>query len=325
MCFKYYLKKLCFEEVMFIKSRIPIIIAGPTASGKSSLAVALAKKIQGIIINADSGQLYAGLDILTAQPSFADQQQIPHVLYANWLLNENASAPLWAKKATLEIQQAFSQDKQPILVGGTGFYLKTLLEGFPDIPQVPKEIRADAILTREKMGEEGFFKELKTRDSTLAPHLRPEDSQRIIRAWEILEFTGQTLSWWQKQPPNRFIDKAIVICLMPSREVLHENIKKRFDVMLKQGVLEEVENFLALNLPDDTGAMKAIGLNEIKGYLNGEYSLGVMKDLVVIATRQYAKRQRTWFRHQITLHIVYENLPESINTVIENLTKYNDK
>jgi len=307
-----------------------VIVAGPTASGKSSLALQIARERNGIILNGDSLQVYRGIEILTAQPvserHYVDGQPqpslrakrsnpfflflrwiaasgsrpprnddcggIPHRLYGILDLNETCSAGKWLSLIIPEIEKAHNEGKLPIVVGGTGLYLKALMEGLYSMPPSHPDIR----LKLQMRSQEDLYTELQKVDPKFASSIEPKDSQRTMRGLELFHSTGKAMSEWQSQkpPPSTFDFEKIL--LMPPKEELDGRIAARIDQMLEQGVLEEVKTALAQS-PSPT-AMKAIGLREFGAYLAGECSLEIAKELTLIHTRQYAKRQRTWFRHQ---------------------------
>lgn len=271
------------------------VIGGPTASGKSILATQLAQAKKGIILNGDSLQIYAGLEILTDQPSYQTQQAIPHRLYGFLDPTQLYSAALWLSQVLQEIESSLQEGLTPIVVGGTGLYLKTLLTGISPIPSIDPQIR-QYLLTRDSATQEILYRELQARDSTLAERVHPHDRQRTLRGLEVFYGTGKPLSYWQLQKPTPFPYDFETILVTPSKEQTHGKIAERIEKMLAKGVLEEVA--AALPLPPSPTAMKAIGLREFGAFIKGECSLEQAKELTLIHTCQYAKRQRTWFRHQ---------------------------
>ncbi len=270
------------------------IVAGSTASGKSALAKRLAQEKNGVILNGDSLQVYRGLEILTDQPSSEDQKELPHRLYGFLDPQKTWSAGKWLSFVLPEIEKTLKEGRTPIIVGGTGLYLKALSEGISPLPPVHSRIRKN--LQTQKRSQDSLYDELQTIDPQLAARINPHDRQRTLRGLEVFYGTGKTLSYWQSQKPTPHPYEFEKILLMPPKEELELRIKKRLEDMLEKGVLEEVSRILALS--PSTTAMKAIGLREFGSYLRGECSLDKAKELVLIHTRQYAKRQRTWFRHQ---------------------------
>ncbi len=276
-----------------------LIVCGATASGKSALALKLAKERGGVIINADSQQLYAELRILTARPSPEEEAQAPHRLYGILPATESASAGVWLRYAKMEIDWALSQGLTPILVGGTGMYLKALTEGIAHIPDVPPELRAQAKADLEAMGGEAFLARLQAIDPET--RIRPSDTQRLIRAYEVWLATARPLTQWQRQgkeapyPKERF---EVIRVELP-REELYVRIDRRARAMIEAGAVEEVRALLALRLPPDLPAMRIIGVPELREYLEGRAALEEAIALMQQHTRNYAKRQLTWFRHQL--------------------------
>ncbi|MDE1151928.1 MAG: tRNA (adenosine(37)-N6)-dimethylallyltransferase MiaA [Micavibrio sp.] len=284
-----------------------LVIGGPTASGKSGLALSAALQSNGAIINADSMQLYDGLGLLTAQPSAAEQAQAPHLLYAGLAPDDICSAARWRGLALAAIETALQQRRLPIIVGGTGFYIKTLVKGISPIPSVPPDVRMGIIARRQEIGTPALYAELQARDPAMAAKLEPGNTQRLVRALEVLEATGKSLAEWQELPPApppahlRFVTAA----LLPPREQLYAQCDKRFGDMLKAGALDEVREFMK-TATDDMPLTKALGYGELKQHLEGALSLADAAAQAQMATRRYAKRQVTWFRHQMAADIVLE-------------------
>jgi tRNA dimethylallyltransferase len=278
-----------------------VIIAGPTASGKSALALSLAGKRGGVIINADSQQLYRELRILTARPTPEEEAQAPHRLYGTMPAAENASAGKWLQFAKMEIDWALSQGKPPIVVGGTGLYIKALMEGIAEIPEIDPRVRAQADSDFAAMGREAFAERLKLVDPQFFERLKVHDPQRLIRAYAVWLGTGKPLSWWQQRgatapyPADAFELRIVEV----PRDELYRRCDARFITMIEQGAAEEVKQLLALNLPPDLPAMKSVGVPELSAYLRGEISLDEATSKAQQATRNYAKRQLTWIRNQL--------------------------
>jgi len=277
-----------------------IIIGGATASGKSSLAVKLALDKDAVIINADSMQLYKELPIITAQPTAQEQQVISHKLYGTIQASEHCSVAKWINLARIEINEALAANKTPILVGGTGMYIKSLIDGLSEIPDISDEIKQFSTKLMEKIGAEEFHKKLSEIDPIIANRLPTSDRQRMIRAYNVHQQTGITLSDWQKKPNKIFYPKESFkgIFLNIEREKLYDNCNKRFLKMLDEGALREVEQLMKQNLNPNLPACKALGVPEITTYLTGEYEKEEMIEKAQTATRQYAKRQLTWFKNQ---------------------------
>jgi len=277
-----------------------IVIGGPTASGKSGLAVDIAEAFGGTIINADSMQLYQELDVLTARPGAEDLARAPHRLYGVLPGAERGSAARWRAMALAEIEAARGQGRLPVVVGGTGLYLRALMEGLSAVPPVPEEIRRAAHARLQALGGEVFRAELVARDPAMA-RLNPGDTTRLTRAWEVLEATGRPLSSWQAEsaegPPPGLRFRVYVID--PPRADLYAQCERRFDWMLERGALEEVRQLDALTLDPGLPVMKALGVPELRAHLHGALTLEQAAAKAKQSTRNYAKRQVTWFRHQI--------------------------
>ncbi|WP_102958993.1 tRNA (adenosine(37)-N6)-dimethylallyltransferase MiaA [Mangrovicella endophytica] len=279
-----------------------ILIAGPTASGKSALALALARRTGGVIVNADSMQVYAGLPILTAQPSAEEQAEAPHRLYGHVDPARPYSVGDWLREAVPVIQDLQAAGRVPIVCGGTGLYFKALLGGLDDMPAVPDAIRRQ---WRQRLADEGvaaLHAVLATRDAEAASRIRPSDPQRVVRALELIETTGGRLADLQAGRSRPQIDPATTqkIVLTPDRALLRQRIADRFGLMVEAGALDEVRRLRARGDIDlATGAAaKAIGVTELARVLDGEIDQVAAAALAVTRTRQYAKRQETWFRHQ---------------------------
>ncbi|MDE0799112.1 MAG: tRNA (adenosine(37)-N6)-dimethylallyltransferase MiaA [Rhodospirillaceae bacterium] len=286
-----------------------LVIAGPTASGKSGLAFRVAEELNGVVINADSMQVYSDLRVLTARPSADDEARVPHKLYGYLDGADGCTAAAWAARAAEEITNAHSNKQVPIVVGGTGLYLKALIEGLSDIPEVPLEIRQTARRIFLEQGNDALYQSLLEKDPEGAVRLKPKDHQRVLRAWEVVEATGTPLHVWQaKSQPKPLINGPFhTVLFQPPREDLYAACNGRFEVMLEGGALAEVEALLARGLNPALPVMKALGVPELAAFVRGETS---HEDAVTKAqqhTRNYAKRQVTWFRGQF-------NASETLNT-----------
>ncbi len=279
------------------KLKRAVVIVGPTGSGKSALAIRKAEEIGGVIINADSMQIYAELNVVTARPSFADMQKIPHRLYGVLSGREVCSAARWLEMAAKEIKTVWAEGKTPIIAGGTGLYIKVLLEGLSPIPDIPSEIRAKARSDAEEMGNEKLREKLALYDSETAEKFT--DKHRIIRAWEVLLATGKPHSYWRAKEGLKLVEAEWEkIKLEPERNDLYARCDARFLKMLEDGAVEEVNALLALNLSPDLPITKALGVPEISAFIKGESDRETMIAKAQQSTRNYAKRQLTWFRHQ---------------------------
>ena len=284
---------------MDLKSKI-ILIAGPTASGKSNFAIKLAKKINGEIINADSMQIYKELQILTARPKKKDQKNIKHYLYGFQSINKKFSTGAWLKLAVKKIKEIQKKNKTPILVGGTGLYFKSLIEGLVKMPNVPLKIRNQIRLLQKKIGQKNFYKKLLKLDPLIKKRINPNDVQRTIRAYEIKKYTKISMTDWFKNTKKIFKkDSFKKIYIDFPRPELIQRINKRTQKMLDRGAINEVRRFSKLKIKKDNSATKIIGIKEILKLLQDESSLNEVKDQISIKTRQYAKRQSTWARGQM--------------------------
>ena len=278
-----------------------ILITGPTASGKSALAVELARAHGGAVINADSMQVYDTLRVLTARPSEADMEDIAHHLYGHVPAAQAYSTGVWLREAASLAERLREEGRMPVFVGGTGLYFKALTGGLSDMPGIPPEIRSRL---RERLlaeGAEALHRELADRDGAVAETLNPQDGQRIVRALEVIEATGQSIAAFQGRTGPVVIDpdRARKIVVLPDRALLHERINSRFEKMLAMGAADEVRALLALELPPEMPVMKAIGVSQIAAMLKGEMTRKDVLETGAAATRQYAKRQMTWFRNQM--------------------------
>lgn len=280
-----------------------VIIAGPTASGKSGLAMELAETLTGTVVNADSMQIYRDLRVLTARPSTDDEARIPQLLYGYRDATELGSAAEWARDAVASIETIRAIGRRPIVVGGTGLYLRTLMEGIAPIPDVPDDIRTFARARHKAIGAAAFHAELAARDPDTAARLPAGDSQRVLRAWEVYEATGRALSDWHRDPvPPTGLDFR-VIALLPPREELYRRCEDRFAEMLDAGALEEVralaERAARENLDPALPIFKALGYPALSDHLRGVMTLDEAAAKSQQQTRNYAKRQVTWLRHQL--------------------------
>jgi tRNA dimethylallyltransferase len=279
----------------------PILIAGPTASGKSALALAVAEKRGGVIVNADSMQVYRDLRIITARPNSAEEARVPHRLYGHVDAAENYSVGRWCQDVRAALEEAKTAGRMPILVGGTGLYFKALTQGLSAVPPTPPDIRAAVRARCDAEGAAALHAELARRDPATAARLKPGDRMRIARALEVLEATGRSLAEWHRDGLPAILDpgQALKIFLVIDRAELHRRIDARFDAMLAAGALEEVRALAARGLDPMLPAMKAHGVPWLRRHLAGEISLEAAAEGGKQDTRRYTKRQVTWFRHQM--------------------------
>ena len=281
---------------MDFKSKI-ILIYGPTASGKSKFAIKLAKKISGQIINADSMQVYRELKILTARPLKKDHQKIKHHLYGFQSAKKNFSTGDWLKLANQKILLCKKTKQTPILVGGTGLYFKALTDGLMNIPKIPLSFRNKVRNLHKKIGQKKFFLELLKIDPLIKNQINNLDTQRSIRAYEIKSYTKKSITSWFKNTKSDY-DKTdfFKICIDFPRKDLIERINQRSKEMIESGAILEVKKFIKLRVPKEKSLTKAIGINEIKEYLQKKIQIEQLIEKISIKTRQYAKRQSTWAR-----------------------------
>ena len=299
-----------------------IVIAGPTASGKSALALGVAETLGGTVINADSMQVYRDLSVVTARPGAEELARAPHRLYGALDGAELCSAARWAALARTAIEAAQAAGSVPILCGGTGLYLRTLLWGIAPVPAIPDEIRQAARQLHAELGGPAFQAELARLDPEAAARLEPGDSQRLIRAYEVVVATGRPLADWHRaEPLAAGAFRPVIFTLLPPRDALYAAIDARFAGMVEAGALDEVEQLMARRLDPALPVMKAVGVPELSAYLRGEISLETAISQAQQASRRYAKRQFTWFRHQMSgAQVINEkysiNLPGRICQII---------
>lgn len=281
------------------------IIAGPTASGKSARAMDLAAQKNGVIINCDSLQIYDGLSILTAQPPADDLAAAPHRLYGHLHPNDACSAGNWRELVEPLIHEVIATGKTPIIVGGSGLYIRALTEGLSPMPDVPQDVRDAAVKMQQELGNPAFHAALAARDPIMAARFHPFHTARLVRAWEVIEATGKSLAEWQEldrlAPPAHWNFEIEII--IPDRPVQHQRCNDRFIWMMENGALEDVEAFYARvqngEVRDNVPLHKALGYRELLAYIQGETSRADAIAKAQARTRQYAKQQVTWFRNQL--------------------------
>ena len=302
---------------MDLKSKI-ILISGPTASGKSNFAICLAKKVNGEIINADSMQIYKELKILSARPFPKNYQKIKHHLFGFHNVKKNFSTGDWLKLSIKLIKDVKKRKKVPIFVGGTGLYFKALSEGFVNIPNIPISFRNKIREEHKKLGQKKFYKKLLKLDLISMNKINPTDVQRTIRAYEVKKFTKRSLHDWFKETKSFFDkDDFFKIYIDFPRKELIERINNRVKLMMKLSAINEVRRFIKLKVKKDKSVNKAIGVNEIKEYLNNEKNLKELVEKISIKTRQYAKRQSTWTRSNMTDWLKLQ--PQEINKFLKKI------
>ncbi len=279
----------------------PVLIAGPTASGKSALALALAERLDGVVINADAMQVYRELRVLTARPSPEDECRAPHLLYGHVPGAEAYSAARYANEARDAIAGVQSAGRIPIVVGGTGLYFKALTEGLSPIPAIPEEIRTRWRETAADDGAAALHRILAERDPEMAARLRPTDPQRLARALEVLEATGRSLAEWQALPgePVLTVAEGRALVVAPDREEMRRRTDVRFDAMMTAGAVDEVRALMQLGLDTDLPVMRALGVKPLSDFVSGRASAVEAAEMAKAETRQYAKRQMTWLRRNM--------------------------
>ncbi len=301
---------------------LPLIIAGPSGSGKSALAIDLAEAMNGVVINADSMQLYRELRILTARPTPADEARVPHRLYGVLPAAEAGCVADWLTRVLAEMETARSAGRTPIIVGGSGLYLKALMCGLSPMPPIPADVRAEARALFAELGEAEFRRHLSRLDVAAATRLG--DRQRLIRAYEVAAATGVTMSTWQRMAPPQppLTGPTVAVALLPARPLLTSILDRRFDEMIASGAVAEVRALMALRLDPGLPAMKALGVAELAAYLCGETTLVAACAAAKAATRRYAKRQVTWLRHQMTDAIIFnEQYSERVSAQIRSFIR----
>jgi tRNA dimethylallyltransferase len=297
-----------------------ILISGPTASGKSNFAVKIAKKIDGEIINADSMQVYKKLKILTARPKKKEEKNIRHHMYGVIDLNKRFSTGQWLKIAIKKIKEIKNRKKIPILVGGTGLYFQSLINGLVKIPKIPLKFRNKIRLIQKQNGQKKFYKQLLKIDPKIKNKFDPNDIQRTIRAFEIKSYTKISMyEWLKKTKPEFKDDEFLKLYVDFKREELIKRISLRAAKMIKDGAIKEVKEFIKLKVKKNLSVNRVIGIDELTQYLVGKINLDQAKELITIKTRQYAKRQATWARSRMTY---WEKInPTRITDYIKKLNK----
>jgi tRNA dimethylallyltransferase len=297
-----------------------ILISGPTASGKSKFAVKIAKKIQGEIINADSMQVYKKLKILTARPNKEEQKNIKHHLYGVVDLNKKFSTGQWLELTIKKIKNIQKNKKIPVVVGGTGLYFQSLINGLVKIPEIPLKFRNKIRLMSKREGQKKFYKKLLKLDPKIKNKFDQNDTQRSIRAYEIKSYTDISMYDWVVKTESEFKDSDFLkLQIDTKRETLIQKINLRTSNMIEDGAINEVKKFLKLKIRKDQSVNKVIGIAELTQYLNDEISLAEAKELILIKTRQYAKRQATWARTRMISWIKID--PSKIDSYIKKLKK----
>lgn len=300
----------CLGYLLSCCGAVPVfVIAGPTASGKSAYALERAAACTGMIINADSQQLYDGLPFLTAQPSPDEKARVPHALYAQFPINApRVSAATWAAHAEQLISSARLREQDVFIVGGTGFYINALLNGLSPIPPIPEERVLDIRESYASLPAHTLHHILMSRDPESAKRISSSNPHRILRALTVLDATGTPLSVWQKIPRKTSVFPKHITLILPARDVLRQRIRRRAQDMFFHGVIDEVRDFLEKDPDKRSPLQAALGVQEITRYLRGDLTREQALDALIHKTCQYARRQTTWFRHQITPDIVVVHL-----------------
>ena len=292
------------------------VIAGPTATGKSDLSISLAKKLNGVVINSDSMQVYKNLEILTARPSSNDMKNIDHHLFGVVDGNERYNVERWCNNATQVIKKTTANNLTPILVGGTGLYINTLINGLIDLPSIPESFKIESEKILQKFGKDFLINQIKNIDSDSLKDINLNDTVRLRRIWEVFETTGKKFSEWKRNKNKKFITnyKFKILLFLPNREKNYQNVNSRFIKMMKGGAVEEVKKLLELNLHESLPVMRAHGVPEIKKYLANESSLDECISKGQQVTRNYVKRQHTWWNSSnLEIFQKFDKFPSEID------------
>lgn len=310
-----------------MSQNLVVVIAGPTASGKSQLAIDVALELNGVIVNADASQVYKGIPIIAASPSPQDKNVVEHRLYEYVDNNVNGNVVNWLNDAVSEIRKIWNEGKVPIVVGGSGMYIDNLINGTTPIPEVTAEIRSQAMALLEAEGIDSLYERLKQADVKAAQMLNPKDTTRVRRAYEIFLQTGISIADWYQQPMQKKIPEAnfYVIKLLPPKSSLDERCDLRFGKMIENGVLEELKKLSIENLPVNLPVMRAQGVPELMAFIWGKITLPEAIEAAKLHTRQYAKRQITWFKNKLKADITfaecYLGQKEIVNSIKKQLHK----
>lgn len=298
-----------------------IVIAGPTASGKSRLAIDVALACDGEVINADSMQLYQGLPIISAAPTSEEKSLVPHALYEVFDVAKNGNVVDWLNLVVEEIKKCWAAGKTPVIVGGTGMYIDNLINGTTPIPEVDDNIRQETRDLLAEIGVEALHEKLAEIDALSAAKLNPNDTTRVARAYEIFMQTGVSIAKWHQKPMNKKLPEAkfVVIKIVPEVAELDERCYWRFEQMIEGGAIAEVENLRSKNLDSNLPAMKMLGVPELLAYCNDELSLKKAIEEAKLHTRQYAKRQRTWFRNKLNADVEIKTCYSGQQEIRENV------
>ncbi len=292
------------------------VIAGPTATGKSDLSISLANKVNGAVINSDSMQVYKNLEILTARPSIKEMKNIDHHLYGFIDANERYNVERWCNDASEIIKKTSAKNLTPILVGGTGLYINTLINGLIDLPSIPESIKIDSEKILQELGKDFLINQIKNVDPDSLNEINYNDTVRLRRIWEVFESTGKKFSEWKLNKNKKFITnyKFKILLFLPDREKNYQVVNNRFVKMIKNGAVEEVKKLLELNLHHSLPVMRAHGVPEIKKYLSNESSLDECISRGQQVTRNYVKRQHTWWNSSnLEIFQKFDKFPSEID------------
>lgn len=299
-----------------------LVIAGPTASGKSALAAELAQALNGVVLNCDSMQIYKDIPIIAAAPTEAEKKLAEHRLFEIYDCDKRGNVVDWLNLCAAEIHKLWAENRLPVVVGGTGFYAEALLKGVTPIPETPPEIREQLQAQMRQYGLEKLYADLQQKDAEIAAKLNPNDKTRIIRALEVIEATGQKLSEWYKKPLIQKLPEAnfITVKIMPALEMITERCCLRLDKMVNElGALAEIEKLLNKGVDKNMPAMKTLGVPELSLFIKGQMPLAEALNLAKLHTRQYAKRQRTWLKNKMPADIVFENVYEGQKDYLQQI------
>ena len=304
-----------------MKTQIYFVL-GPTASGKSKFALNLAEKLNGEIINADSMQIYCELSILTARPTINDQKKINHHLYGFVKGSVRYNVQKWCEEASKKINYLVNKNITPIIVGGTGLYIESLINGIVSIPFIPEKVKIESDKIISKIGKENFFNLVKQLDSDAMKSISPNDIQRIRRIWEVNFFTKKKFSEWKQNKNKKLINfgNYKILLFLPPRNENYKRVNHRAHLMIENGAIQEVENLLKLNYNNSLPIMKAHGVPEIQSYLNNELSIDECISKIQQVTRNYVKRQHTWWRSSnLNIFKKFDQFPDEIDIKSINL------
>ena len=305
-----------------MNNNLVIVIAGPTSSGKSSLAIDLAKNVNGVVINCDAMQIYKDIPIIAATPSINDKKMVEHRLYEIYDCSKRGNVVEWLDLCVREIKDLWKNNMVPIVVGGTGMYIDALINGVTPIPEVDECVRQEVQSLFKEKGLGFLYNYLTSIDAEMAQRLSENDKTRIIRAVEIYKATGKKLSDWYKVPMIKKIPEAkfLVVKIVPDLDDIEKRCKIRLDKMVNElGVLKEIELLVRKNLSADLPAMKALGVPELRKFVDGELSLNEALDLAKLHTRQYAKRQRTWLKNKLVADITFDKAYDGQDNYLQQI------